>query len=491
MSAADHTRLKRFLDGFSRIEDMQEPPGPDGDPQLAALIQFFQTLAGTLGTDDVILDIGSGRGILAHAILRIWPADAMRPWYFAVDQESVLDTLSLPPTVHNHSQKVAFGDLVAGRVPCRTEQIRVVVVRNVLHHLDIKTTAELLMALGTIVQAGGQVYVQDIVSLAKGERENAGWPSDLLCTLLDGIGFDTGTRADHRSRSGTEWFTIILKRNPGRAPMRLTHTMRLVADGREQQRQRRTTRLAELGDGQDTVPEYIILSTEVAALTMQLQQYHYSVAPQPSSTRVVADVPLLALPPSALDYAEEMPHTTRARTGLYGILSSKNLIDLPLLLRGATSRLWFAGYSQRLLFTFPEVRASLLDAATRGVEIRILLVDPESPAAVVRSISEAYADPNDFFDDIRSTQDGFAAFEHELHSVAEGAEQGIRCDLRFTSNTFSSSFFFVDDLCICSLYSADLTGGAGTAFIFRSSSVQPNGYFQVLRREFQQSWGPD
>lgn len=491
MSASDHNKkLKRFLDGFTTADEMQEPPGPDGDPQLTALTQFFQTLADAVGPGDVILDVGSGRGILAHTLLRIWTADALRPWYYAVDQEDILDTLSLPRPIHNHSQKVPFADFVGGRLPCQPQQLKVVVVRNIIHELDIRTTAEVLVALCKIVQSGGQVYLQDIVSLPKGERENAGWPSDLLRMVLEGVGFDCGLTANHRSRSGTEWFVMILKQKAGHPVPNIPDVTRLVADGREQQRQRRTTRLAELDENsEETLPEYIMLSTEVAALTLQLQQYRYAAMTQISGTRVIAEVPVVGLPASALDYMEEMPSSVQARSGLRGILSSKNLIDLPALLRTANNRLWFAGYSQRLLFTIPEVRASLMDAAIRGVDIRILLVDPDSPAAQARSVSDAYAKPSDFFEDILTTRMGFAAFEEELRATAAADSAEVQCTLRLCTSMFSSSFFFVDDLCICSLYSANLTGGAGAAFVYRSSSVQPNGYFQVLFREFQSAWG--
>ena len=187
MSAFDDARLKRYLDGFTTADEMQEPPGPDGDPQLTALIQFFQTLVNDLGPDDVILDVGSGRGILAHKLLRIWPENELRPWYYAVDQEVTLDKLSLPRQIHNHSQKVPFTDFVGGRLPGSPQQVKVMVLRNIIHELDIRTTAEVLVALRKIIRLGGQVYLQDIVSLPKGERENAGWPSDLLRAALERV----------------------------------------------------------------------------------------------------------------------------------------------------------------------------------------------------------------------------------------------------------------------------------------------------------------
>lgn len=490
MSVTDQKKLDRFMSGFTEGDEMQEPPGSDWDNQLVALTQFFQTLKDAFRSDDIVLDVGSGRGIVAHhALLRIWPNgnDGM-PWYYAVDLEKILDTLALPRQIHNHSLKMPFDDFLGARFPCPLNQIKVVVLRNVIHELNIRTTAEVLIALRKIARSGGQIYLQDIVSLAKGERENAGWPSDLLQTVLRKLGFDCGSPDIRKSYTGIEWFTMILKDKSGHSVPSIADATRVVTEGRQQQIQRRANRLTELRESTpETTTEYFILATEIGALTTQLQQTQYATMTAGSGMRFVAELPLTQLQASTLDYAEEMPDYVRAKSGLSGILSSKNLIDLPTLVRRAVNRLWFAGYSQRLLFKIPEVREALKDAAQKGIDIRILLVDPKSPAALARSISKLYAKPDDFFEDIRLTTEGFAAFTEELSVEIDGSNR-ISCDLRFCESILSSSFFFVDDLCICSLYSPNLSGGAGGTFVFKSSSIQLNGYFQVLLNEFQSAW---
>jgi len=280
-----------------------------------------------------------------------------------------------------------------------------------------------------------------------------------------------------------------LNAKPAHPRVSLSEAIRLVAHGREQQRYRQTKRLTELdSDNQETLPEYIMLSAEVAALWLQLQETHYATTKR-TGAKLVAEIPLVSLAPSALDYAEEMTSSVEARSGLRAILSSKNMIDLPALLDTAISRLWFAGYSERLLFSIPAVRSSLMEAALRPVDIRILLVHPDSPAAQARRLSEAYAKPSDLFEDIATTIKGFEEFELELRASAADKSVPVHCALCLSHSMLSSSFFFVDDLCIASLYSAHLTGGAGAALVFRSSSVQPKGYFQVLLREFQSAWG--
>lgn len=467
---------------------VQEPPGRDGDPQLAALRQFLQTLIDRLSQDDVILDVGSGRGILADALQRIWQDKSRLPWYYAVDLESSLNLLNLPYQIHNHSKKIPFTDFIDARLPCSTEQVKIVVIRNTFHELNIKNTAEVLVALRRIVRFGAQIYVQDMASLPKGERENAGWRVNLLHSVLEKAGFDCGTPIIQFSHSGTEWFTMILKEKAGFAIPSVSDATSLVAQGRKQQIQLSTKRLFEISDSsEETLAEYIMLSAEVAALNIQLQQTQYAATDEKSEIKEVAELPLTSLSASPLDYAEEMQANVRKRSGLSAILSSKNLINLPVLIDRTVSRLWFAGYSQRLLFTIPEVRSSLMNAAKRSVDVRILLVDPDSPAGQARSVSEVYTKADDFFEDVRATIQYYAKFKEELEASADSVN--ILCDLRLCKSLLSSSFFFADDLCISSFYSANLNGGSGGAFVFKSSSVQSNGYFQVLFREFQGAWG--
>jgi hypothetical protein len=425
-------------------------------------------------------------GILAHALLRIWPADESRPWYYAVDREPPIETLDLPVAIHNHSQKIRFDMFLAGRLPCPVEKIRVVVFRNSLHHFDIEGTASVFIALRRIVQSGGQIYLQDIVSLPKGEHENVGWPPELLGEVLDAFGFERGTPVPFKSRSGTRWYTFILKEKGGRIP-NLAQAAKLVADARERQRQHHTEKLAELKSGEDTLAEYFILNTEVASLGVQLLRYH-SLAPTGAKTEIIRGIPLLTFPATPLDYAEPMQPSPRSKAGLLGILSSKRLVDLPALLGTANARLWFAGYSERLLFNVPEIRASLREAVERRVDTRILLVHPDSAAALARGLSEVYTTPSDLYSDILATVSGFAEFEREVQPATVDGSARVPCELRLCRSILSSSFFFVDDLCICSLYSSNLAGATGAAFVFESSSVQTNNYFQVLLREFLALW---
>ncbi|UPT69031.1 MAG: hypothetical protein M0D57_10600 [Sphingobacteriales bacterium JAD_PAG50586_3] len=166
--------------------------GKDGDPQLAALRQYLQVLSSTLNSDDVILDVGSGRGVLADSMQKIWKDSPRLPWYYAVDLDELLYDLNLPREIHNHSRKILFSEFLNAQLPCNLKQVKVIVIRNTFHELNIKITAEVLIALRKITRFGAVVYLQDMENLPQGERENAGWHSKLLKPVLEQVGFECG-----------------------------------------------------------------------------------------------------------------------------------------------------------------------------------------------------------------------------------------------------------------------------------------------------------
>src|ERR1044071_5171469 len=111
MPASDDPKVRRFVEGLASADQVQQPPGSPGDPQLAALNQYFQTRTTTLGADAIVLDFGSGAGMVAAAMAQVWRNISHTPWYFAVDRADMLDRLALPVIIHNHSRKITVDDL--------------------------------------------------------------------------------------------------------------------------------------------------------------------------------------------------------------------------------------------------------------------------------------------------------------------------------------------------------------------------------------------
>jgi hypothetical protein len=71
MSSESNPKLARFVAGLSS----PEPPPPQGakagDPQLAALTQYMATKK-HLTEEQIIVDFGSGEGILGKLIDELW-----------------------------------------------------------------------------------------------------------------------------------------------------------------------------------------------------------------------------------------------------------------------------------------------------------------------------------------------------------------------------------------------------------------------------------
>jgi hypothetical protein len=477
--------LEKLLRGLTVYDDAQEPPGKDGDPQIATLLQFLQGQARALTSDDIILDVGSGRGILAHILIKAWPQDAGRPCYYAVDQEPALEQLALPIQIHNHSMKLPLPDLAGLPDGPVAQRIKIVVVRNVFHHLHIADTAAMFLLLRALVRKGSTIYIQDMTSLPTIERRNAGWPADVFQQLAMSFGFAVPAPFDLKSHSGIPWFALTLNDEPSAAAPNRNEATHLVLEGRREQLRRALEEQAGLTEADETAVTYLALSEQIAVLNGQIHAFEAGdgiARPGPS----VAGVELRPLADGG-EYAEELRSVRPGASGLKGILSSKNLIDLPVLIETATSRLWFAGYSQRLLFTPGPVREALARAAERGVEIRVLIVDPNSDAARARGQSHAYSRPDQLASDIDETIHAYRGFADEMQAGAtiEGSKP---VELRLSDTIISSSFFFVDMTCICSLYSFNLRGGSAPAFVLRGSPGSSHDYFTLLLREFQSSW---
>jgi ribosomal protein L11 methylase PrmA len=136
--AEEKNHLEKYLAGLNHPEAPQHRAGGDGDPQIAALHQHLMDSV-ALGPTDVILDIGSGTGVLATAILAVW-AEKAPPRYVAVDLEGPLKELALPAAIHNNSEKIEYKYFFEKETKDYLMRPALVVIRNVFHELDINQT---------------------------------------------------------------------------------------------------------------------------------------------------------------------------------------------------------------------------------------------------------------------------------------------------------------------------------------------------------------
>lgn len=486
MNRNKDNRLGRFLEGYSLPDQMQEPQGRPGDPQLAALNQYLQTKH-FLSQQDIIVDFGSGKGVLANVMASVWAGKASCPWYYAVDREPIIDSLAVPTIIHNHSKKLASDNFLDNGLGDDQSRVKIVVLRNVLHELDILTTAKVLYRLRQCSGDDIELYIQDIVNLPSGERARVGWHPDLLANVLMIVGFNCTSPVALDSKSGTQWFTIIGRKNLKHFANQET-IERSVASSRTTQRERIIEKLNALSATSDeaTTTQYVILQTEEAAISTQLQQYSYFISQRTRITPsyvVAGGVPLVKIPDTKLEFLEEYPKTD-SRSGLVAILSSKNLIDIPALIRTSETRAYFAGYSQRSLFQSQPTQAAIIESHKKGVDFKVLLVHPDSEATRARSQSLAYSEPLNLVQDILSTRSAYKEFKKSVPVL----QKGSNLSLRLTSFIPPCSFFIIDDLCFVSLYSIRLSGGSGPCLVFKNDPSEPNAYFAVLLQEFHLIW---
>src|SRR2546422_9615029 len=91
--------------------------------------------------------------------------------------------------------------------------------------------------------------------------------------------------------------------------------------------------------------------------------------------------------------------------GLVAVISAKRLLDFPKLLSSGRRQISFGGYSNRSLFLSENNIAALLAAIKSGTCIRVMVVDPDSDVARLRSEEPVYGDPGKFLADVRNTID--------------------------------------------------------------------------------------
>jgi hypothetical protein len=345
-------------------------------------------------------------------------------------------------------------------------------VRNVLHELNISDTALLFNSLHQHLDPACEVYIQDYVRLPHSETGgHAGWNPLLLENMLSKLGFTPIHPVTAVSKSGTAWFSLIVK--PCAGEIDPSQFEQCVADARAKQLEIVTDELDNLSatSVESISFEYLVRQIEVANLSVTLKHWGYEshdrTSHSPHQKGILDErVPLSAVPMTALDFADEFVGPATHASGLRAVLSSKHLIDLPSLLAACRERAYFAGYSQRSL----------------------LLNDQNRFALRARAMSMAYSSKKDLRDNIRQTLIAFNDFARHIGEPSSTSSATNNCELRFTQTIPPCSYFILDDLCFVSLYSARLTGGMGPCLIFEAGLDTPNMYFSVLLQEFRLAW---
>lgn len=472
--------FQKLIDSLARPPEQQAREGKAGDPQLSALCQFL--VQSNLRSNDVLVDFGAGNGVLPEYLNGFWPSAQQMPEYWAIDLPDGLDKLSLPSRVHNNSRKYATEEFYFSVLPAEGSRIAIVVIRNVLHELDIKQTAKLFDCLRQHLQPNSQIYIQDMAQLRMPERGNVPWSRDLLERCLHSIGFKV-RGFDLPSHSGVLWYAILCQ--SVQVDGSGMDCLESIVAQRKVQFEGILGKLKELTRSPENSDELVTLEHEFSCLSVQLDAAVPGLSPISYEPRLgTMRIPTRSPNEEHLEYACSTGKVVSAKSGLIAMISSKQLLDFPKLFASATSQLAFGGYSNRPLFSSVANITALKTAMSVGAHVRVMVVDPISDAARLRSMEPVYTNPDGFLGDIRETiHRGRLFFEDACEDLGrENAAE--RFELRASTRVPRWSYFIVDDTCYLSFYSIGLTGSAAPCFVYRALPDVTHNYFHIVQKEF-------
>ncbi|MBS1716779.1 MAG: hypothetical protein JSS72_03490 [Armatimonadetes bacterium] len=483
----DQRELEHYIAGYFSAEELQDRI-KKGDPQVSTLFQFLATLPAE-SRDQCIVDFGAGKGIAAIC-LNALDRDPC-PMYVAVDLEKQLAQLSLPPRIHNNSLKISANELPK-TLPDFGARVIGMVVRNVLHELDIFQTAQLLTLIRQQLPPSAVVHVQDLQDLQRIERGCAGWDPEELESALRELGFKV-QRFDLESHSGRRWFAMNVESGDG--PL----TESEVAKSLARARRRQMDHLIEEFPDRDEAVEPAVgmrLESYISGITIQLRAFEKrygnvgDTSPKAQQAENIPPVTPEWLPIFSSDtlgpheFAFVVPEEIHDRSGLSALLANKRMLDLRSLFDLATGVIWMAGFSQRSLFKDTNLVSSLQRAIARGVDVRLLLVDPESAVVSVRSRDPVYPSPDTLRTDIVEVIQECGCFAANLvHQDNRG-----KFEFRLTERMPYASYFIVDSHTYMSIYTGSVSGSRGICFVFSEQANALYGLHSVLNQEFVSSW---
>lgn len=473
-------KLTRYIGGLTQPAHIQGTDEIDGDPQFAALCAYLSSHR-DMTAEDAIIDVGCGRGVVPHAMTLIeWAAGV--PIYVAVDLEEPLRMLSLPPAIHNNSRKILYQDFIGGKTALG-RSTNVIVLKNLLHELNIDETAELFSTLNKWAPEDTEIYIQDMQQLPSAESRNAPWSRDRLIELLRILRMEPTNDKVLLSKSGTPWFTIYCR--PDRSVQDVDYIGGHICDIRSKMSEDLLGEIDHLNENDPDYPEMnLILARERATIDVQVADWskkHPGVKGSQKKEKDQAGEVRFGSSPIVLKgaghgLASRINDTTDDPSvfDVMGILRSKDAIRMAESINNATARVWFFGYSNKHAFFDDSNVVAIAESTKRGTDIRILLVDPRSNAARARAEHPAYAYQADLESDI---------IQSLRRALELNAEYEGWAPVRVTPTAPPCSYFIIDDYCVASFYTAHSTGTSGQSFVLRNTGTTGD-FYSLLTNEF-------
>lgn len=228
-------KLHELLAAYGDAESIQGPQEASTDSQLKSLALIAEDVLHN-SPQGTVLDIGCGRGVFLSKLALLSSFQDNTKWhYLGADHSHRHDSLlqlAANLRFHRRCDVIDIDVLYDSWVQSiDTPLPLLVIVRNVLHELDILTTARLFHLLNKYLTSGDILLIQDLLVFPQAERSNVCWDSSCLNQVFGRIGFDT-ILVTEPSRSGVQWFSAKISRHADTTPQTEEDMCAIVAEGR-------------------------------------------------------------------------------------------------------------------------------------------------------------------------------------------------------------------------------------------------------------------
>ena len=228
-------KLQNLLAAYGDAESIQEPQEAQTDSQLKSLAVVTEEILHK-SPQGTVLDIGCGKGVFLSK-LALLPSfrDNMKWHYLGADYSRLHDSvlqLAVSLRFHRRCDVIDTDALYDSWIQSvDTPLPLLVIVRNILHELNIPDTARLFHLLNEHLAPEDIILVQDLLVFPKAERGNLCWDSSCISRVFDQVGFDMRPVVEP-SRSGAQWFSAKVTKHADAKPLTEEDVCAIVGNGR-------------------------------------------------------------------------------------------------------------------------------------------------------------------------------------------------------------------------------------------------------------------
>lgn len=228
-------KLQELLAAYGDAESIQGPQEAPTDSQLKSLALITEEVLHK-SPQGTVLDIGCGKGVFLSKLALLPSFRDNTKWhYLGADYSRLHDSvlqLAASLRFHRRSDVIDIDALYDSWIhSVDTPLPLLVIVRNILHELNIPDTARLLHLLSENMAHEDTILIQDLLVFPEAERDNVCWDSYCISRVLDQVGFDT-LLVTEPSRSGAQWFSAKVKKHADAKPFTEEAVYSIVASGR-------------------------------------------------------------------------------------------------------------------------------------------------------------------------------------------------------------------------------------------------------------------